>query len=112
MLDRECFSDRTRIHPRIIRRWCVSHLHEVRKISFPERNYYYSLGRLAPFCTNDAVWEKISPELAEQYRADPLFYRGEITMATTELDAPEPHEVEPQEDGQQDARPAQEGNHE
>ena len=84
-LDKESFADRTQIYPRIVRRWCLTHLEEVRKISFPDRNYYFSLSRLTPFCTNDAVWEKLPPVLVEKYRDDPLFARGEITMATGEL---------------------------
>lgn len=76
-----------------MRHWSLSHLHEVRRISFPERNYYYSVQRLTPFSTQDAAWEKLSYATAELYRNYPLIQQGRITMATEELEILEEEEA-------------------
>ena len=44
--------------------------------------------KLVPFCNVDTNWEQIPPNLVETYRADPLYFSGEITWETPEFENP------------------------
>ena len=71
---------------RVHTRWSLTHLGFVRRLELgPNRFFYFSIDRLAPYSNRPEVWSPISDAGADLYLNDPEYNQGLITLDSDEF---------------------------